>query len=87
VSSPESRADRLIEAFRIGRIQRPGRFATDDGGVLLEWSDPSKITSIEVTSDGYELLHLRAGGKTAYQRFVDDIYIAINWVATYAPRV
>ena len=59
---------------------RPGMFATESGGILLEWSSPTFVHSVEITPDGtFQLFSLPPGSYQGTVQLVEDIRAAIDF--------
>lgn len=55
-------AQRLLREIDGARMERPGVFPTDEGGVLVEWAGCDGVQSVEILDDGsFEMFSLRRG--------------------------
>jgi len=54
----------------------PGIFPLEDGGVLVEWSTPERVVSLEISPDaGFLLFHLDVATEEATETETDDISV------------
>lgn len=62
-------------------LSRPGIFPTDEGGVLIEWADSSKVVNLEITNGGnFELFTISSHQATGNHSETADVKQAINFV-------
>ncbi|WP_336649093.1 hypothetical protein [Microbacterium sp. MMO-10] len=71
-------AQKLLQGVDRAQLQAPGVFPTDEGGVLIEWSSPAGIRSIEILADGgFELFVLLQGQQSGEHSETNDVAKAI----------
>ncbi|QEA29763.1 hypothetical protein FGL91_15100 [Microbacterium sp. CBA3102] len=59
----------------------PGIFPTEDGGVLLEWSSPAAVRSIEILEDGtFETFTITSGQQTGEHDSTGDLSVVVAFI-------
>jgi len=74
-------AQMLLRAIDKVGAERPGVFPTEEGGVLIEWSSPAAVRSVEVLEDGtFETFELSSSQISGSHSSTSDLTEAIAFV-------
>lgn len=72
----------LLRSLDNAGHERPGVFPTPEGGVLIEWTTASSVSSVEVLPDGsFEMFALREGEGQGRHAATSDVREALSFVA------
>ncbi len=74
-------AQTLLRRIDDARLDRPGVFPTEEGGVLAEWGSSAAVSSVEVLPDGsFELFAVQRGVRTGVHRVTINLAEAFQFV-------
>lgn len=79
-------AKAVLDAIEGTAVPLPGIFPTEEGGVLIEWSSPESVHSIEITPElEIELYSLPADARTGTHRITKNVKDAAEFARGVRP--
>jgi hypothetical protein len=80
-------ADAFLRGVAASGVALPGIFPDEGGTVLLEWSSPESVRSVEVLADGtFELFSLPAGSFDGVLSVTADVKVAVRFAVEGSAR-